>query len=108
MIARRFSAATPPDCACASERTPSQGTYSQVKYATFLALLWALTLGVVDAVFGSFLIGAVVGGLIGWLNGVRVINSGNSAAWFLDNHRGATFAIVVQAILLIALAAALT
>ena len=79
-----------------------------MKYATFLALFWALILGVVGAVFGSFLIGAVVGGLIGWLNGVRVINKGDPAAWFLDNHRGATFAIVVQAILLIALAAALT
>lgn len=70
-----------------------------MKYATFLALLWALILGVVGAVFGSFLIGAVVGGLIGWLYGVRAINKGDRGASFLTSHRGATSAIVLQAIL---------
>lgn len=59
----------------------------------------------IAAVFGAFWIEAIIGGVLGWLIGIRSINNGNPSSWHLNRHRGANFAIGVQAILLILAAA---
>ena len=79
-----------------------------MKLVIFSALFGAWLGGLVVALFDSFWRGAIIGAILGVICVIRELDSGNPIVWAQSQRRGATFAIVAVAILLIVTASIVT